>query len=74
MSLCECYLMALIIVILGEEGFYNIAHMTNNKESVKWAMEQGANAVEVDLQFRDDGTPYQFFHSSICDCVCMCAL
>ena len=53
-------------------GFYNIAHMTNNIPSIDWAMEQGANSIEIDLQFKDDGTPYKFFHSSTCDCSCMC--
>lgn len=53
-------------------GFYNIAHMTNTIESVRWAMEKGANSVEVDLQFHDDGTPYEIFHVNPCDCTCMC--
>ncbi|XP_066922651.1 dermonecrotic toxin LiSicTox-betaID1-like [Clytia hemisphaerica] len=53
-------------------GFYNIAHMTNNIPSIDWAIQKGANAIEIDLQFKGDGTPYRFFHSSTCDCSCMC--
>jgi len=54
------------------QGFYNIAHMTNNVFAIDWGIKEGANGIEVDLQFKADGTPYAFFHSSVCDCTCMC--
>ncbi|XP_057296966.1 dermonecrotic toxin StSicTox-betaIB1i-like [Hydractinia symbiolongicarpus] len=56
----------------GAEGFYNIAHMTNNKDSVLWAVEKGANSVEIDLKFDENGVPLKFYHGSPCDCSCMC--
>jgi len=46
------------------------AHMTNNVASVKWAIEQGANAVEMDVNF--EGTEAQGFkHGWPCDCTCI---
>ncbi|XP_053404446.1 dermonecrotic toxin LamSicTox-alphaIV1ii-like [Mercenaria mercenaria] len=60
----------------GEEGFYNIAHMTNTPASVDWALDKGANGVEIDLTFdTSTGTPMVFRHSvagEACDCTCMC--
>ncbi|XP_053404444.1 dermonecrotic toxin LdSicTox-alphaIB3b-like [Mercenaria mercenaria] len=60
----------------GEEGFYNIAHMTNTPASVDWALDKGANGVEIDLTFdTSTGTPLVFRHSvagEACDCTCMC--
>jgi hypothetical protein len=50
--------------------FYIIAHMTNNRKSLDWAITNGANAIENDLQFDGDGNPDKFEHGGICDCVC----
>jgi hypothetical protein len=42
-------------------GFYNIAHMTNTPGSVDWALEKGANGVEIDLTFyKASGSPQVF--------------
>jgi len=43
-----------------------VAHMTNSKGAVKWAVSVGANAVELDLQFKNDGTPKEFYHGEWC--------
>ncbi len=51
-----------------KQPFYNIAHMTNTPEAVNWALRQGANGVEIDLQFNSDGTPLEFKHGGTCDC------
>lgn len=50
--------------------FYAVAHMTNTLRSVQWAVQQGANGLEMDLQFNDDGTPKEFRHGGFCDCSC----
>lgn len=50
--------------------FYVVAHMANNLASVDWAVERGANAVEMDLQFWPDGAVNEFRHGSPCDCTC----
>ncbi|XP_057296968.1 dermonecrotic toxin LarSicTox-betaID1-like [Hydractinia symbiolongicarpus] len=63
-----------IATTMGSEGFYNIAHMTNNKESVIWAVEKGANSVEIDLKFDEEGVPLKFHHGFPCDCSCMCPM
>ena len=51
------------------DDFYVIAHMTNTPSAARWAIEAGANAIEIDLRF-DDGTPTSFVHGGICDCIC----
>ncbi|XP_060585832.1 dermonecrotic toxin LiSicTox-betaID1-like [Ruditapes philippinarum] len=60
----------------GDEGFYNIAHMTNTPGSVDWALAKGANGVEIDLTFdKSSGSPHIFRHSAAgeaCDCTCLC--
>jgi hypothetical protein len=47
---------------------YNIGHMTNKPDSVTLAISKGANAVEVDLSFRSDGTYTTFTHGPPCSC------
>ena len=53
---------------------YNIAHMVTTDEAVDWAVSQGANGLEMDLQFHDNGQPWEFRHSQDnlvpCDCIC----
>ncbi len=44
--------------------------MTNSRASVDWAIKNGANAIENDLQFDKHGNPDKFEHGGICDCVC----
>lgn len=48
-----------------------LAHMTNNIESAQWAIEQGANGVELDLRFDMNGNPVEFRHGGLCDCTCI---
>jgi len=53
--------------------YYNIAHMTNTPKAVRWALDGGANGVEIDLQFEPSGAPTEFKHSrglEPCDCTC----
>lgn len=49
---------------------YNIAHMTNTVAAVDWAVQQGANGVEVDIQYDATGRPAEFKHGGSCDCSC----
>lgn len=68
-------LVALLVFQLSlvyARDFYAIAHMTNNPLSITTAVQYGANGLEMDLNFADDGTPTQFFHGFPCDCVCFC--
>lgn len=45
--------------------------MTNTPAAVKWAVEQGANAVELDWTFdRSTGRPSKIYHGVPCDCTC----
>jgi glycerophosphoryl diester phosphodiesterase len=66
-------LLPFLIKVGGEktkDPFYLIAHMANNRASLDWAVSNGANAIENDLQFSNDGEPTIFEHGSPCDCVC----
>ena len=55
------------------EPFFAVAHMTNRFEAVTWALREGANGIEIDLQFTANGEPQKFQHSltrsSPCDCL-----
>lgn len=47
-----------------------IAHQVNTPDAIRWALGQGANGIEIDLNF--DGTfPVYFHHGKPCDCSCM---
>ena len=66
-----------IFYITARDPFYIIAHMTNTIHAVDWAVAKGANAIEIDLEFKADGTPFRFIHSpsgEACDCTCMCPM
>ena len=54
----------------SKRPFYVIAHMTNTLDSVRWALAEGANGVEMDLRFTDRGEPLEFRHGSPSDCTC----
>jgi glycerophosphoryl diester phosphodiesterase len=48
-----------------------LAHMVNTTAAVDWAIQKGANGVEMDIRFAPDGTPLKFRHSHTseqCDC------
>ena len=47
-----------------------IAHQVNTPDAIRWALGQGANGIEIDLNF--DGTlPVNFYHGTPCDCTCV---
>ncbi|EFX67662.1 hypothetical protein DAPPUDRAFT_261268 [Daphnia pulex] len=59
-----------ICVVSASPQITVIAHMTNTPNAIRWALEQGANGIEMDLKF--DGTrPVQFHHGTHCDCTCL---
>ncbi len=51
-------------------GFFNVGHMTNTVHAIDWALSNGSNAVEVDLQFDKSGSLTMFYHGFPCDCSC----
>lgn len=51
---------------------YNIYHMTNAIWQVDEGMELGANAIESDVTFDNNGTALWFFHGVPCDCARWC--
>ncbi|XP_029839439.4 dermonecrotic toxin SPH-like [Ixodes scapularis] len=67
-------LFAILPLLLSQElrPIYNIAHMVNSKEQVSEFMEKGANAIEFDVQFYDNGTAYRTYHGIPCDCFRIC--
>lgn len=46
--------------------------MANTKHAVDWAIQEGANAVEFDLEFSASGKLRRFYHGTPCDCTCRC--
>ena len=49
--------------------------MTNTPHAVDWAIGQGANAVELDLEFTENRGSVsldRFHHGPPCDCTCLC--
>lgn len=48
----------------------NHVHTLNNENILDYALEAGANALEMDLNFDDRGYPSTFYHDNICDCLC----
>ena len=46
--------------------------MTNTIHAVDWAIQEGANAVEFDLEFSATGQLRRFYHGTPCDCTCRC--
>ena len=48
--------------------FYLIGHMTNSVDDVKRFLEEGANALEIDVQFDEDGLIESIYHGIPCDC------
>jgi hypothetical protein len=66
---------SLMILVKSEktsDPFYVIAHMANNRKTLNWAVSEGANGIESDFQFNDDGNPTIIEHGGgiICDCIC----
>lgn len=51
---------------------YNIAHMVNSVAKLDEAMADGANSVEADVSFADNGTATRLFHGVPCDCFRAC--
>ncbi|XP_046464554.1 dermonecrotic toxin SpeSicTox-betaIB1b-like [Daphnia pulex] len=73
------FFVSVLIVIPAVIGYGNgmaspkvsvIAHMINTPNAVRWALNQGANGIEIDLKF--EGTrPSVFYHGFPCDCTCL---
>jgi hypothetical protein len=59
----------------GEIGFMNMAHMVNTKQTLDWALNEGANTVEIDIVYdKHSSKAVQARHSMAsdepCDCTC----
>lgn len=65
-----CLLIISIYPVEASRPVSVIAHMVNTPNSIRWALGQGANSIEIDLKF--DGTrPSKFHHGFPCDCSCL---
>jgi hypothetical protein len=56
------------------QKFAAVVHMANNAATIDWAIRQGANGIELDLNFASDGRIKEFRHGDICDCSIKCPL
>lgn len=80
MPLCIINVYKLIVIgvvlcqgrTLGQRPFYNLAHMSNSMTDVILGLQTGANGIEFDLQFGEDGRPLYVYHGYICDCLRKC--
>ena len=54
-------------MIVCDRPIYNIAHMVNAVKQIDEYLNYGANALEVDVTFANDGTPKYFYHGIPCD-------
>lgn len=52
--------------------FYIIAHMVNSLEEVDEYLSKGANAIESNIEFDNNGTVLGTFHGTPCDCFRTC--
>ena len=48
--------------------FYLIGHMCNSIDEVRNFVSSGANSIEVDIQFTEDGLLDMIYHGIPCDC------
>lgn len=68
-----CFQLSFLLVVQVSaisNPFYLIAHMVNSRSAIDWALSQGANAIESDIQFDINGNPTIIEHGGVCDCVC----
>ena len=63
---------ALVNLNIAQRPFYNIAHMVNSIGDIKYYLDQGANAIEADVSFSDNGTALSTYHGYPCDCFRIC--
>ncbi|XP_037524544.1 dermonecrotic toxin SPH [Rhipicephalus sanguineus] len=52
----------------AKRPFYIIGHMVNSVEEVDKFLRQGSNALEVDIEFAENGTVLGTYHGMPCDC------
>jgi len=50
--------------------YFAMAHMANSMQAIDWAIEEGANAVEIDVGFDNDMYVQHNKPGGICDCTC----
>src|SRR2546430_2261111 len=56
----------------SKRPFYNIAHMVNSIREVDYYVGQGANAIETDITFSNNGSALYAYHGYPCDCLRHC--
>lgn len=56
----------------SKRPFYNIAHMVNSIKEINYYLARGANALEADVAFANNGTALYTFHGYPCDCFRHC--
>ncbi|KAG9509308.1 hypothetical protein GZH46_02177, partial [Fragariocoptes setiger] len=56
----------------SRKPIWNIAHMVNSIREIPYNLRRGANAVEADVTFANNGTPIETYHGPPCDCLRLC--
>jgi hypothetical protein len=68
LTLCLFPLALLCGAVQADTLYYNVAHAINHSKYIDWAVREGANGIEADLRFTDDGQVLKFQHGSPCEC------
>jgi glycerophosphoryl diester phosphodiesterase len=68
----ELLFLLVVQALQTHNPFYIFAHMVNTREAIDWAVSQGANAIESDLPFDENGniTIIEHGDEDVCDCWC----
>lgn len=70
---CVVLLVLLPLVMCQElRPIFNFAHMVNSIEEVSQFLDEGATAIEFDVNFHDNGTADDIHHGFPCDCFRNC--
>lgn len=59
-------------VVAQPRPFWAIAHMVNSIKEVNYYLERGANGLETDITFAENGTAMSAYHGYPCDCFRHC--
>lgn len=68
-------MMTLAIVVRCQDNrrpFFIVGHMVNSIAQVSQFVESGANAIESDVEFGENGTALRTYHGLPCDCLRRC--
>lgn len=70
--MCLCLEKSTFVLAESRRPVYIIAHMVNSIYELEEYMARGANSIEMDISFFNNGSVKQIFHGYPCDCYRVC--